>query len=371
MISLEAYSHWLNPVLSARWLRRLAHPLVKAFAISVAFHLFVFTTLELGQRVGLWQTSLLARLFNNPARASARLTPTEAEKLKAAREEQTPPMLYVDVLPVQATPDPPPDAKYYSAMNSRAANPDVRIDSPVPKLAGTQTKVPQTVAVPRPGPQPMQPAPPPTPSPAPTPAPAKPIASAPTPPVKPQPQPPQPKQQAKLIPGDLTFSKPADRSAAGQSQTPFVPEKDPAGARQRPRTLAAARQQNPALAGEQMKQDGGVRRLSLVPSLDVKATPFGQYDALFIAAVQKCWYDLIDEHGYGRGPSGKVVLTFHLRFDGKISDMKVVETTVGDLLALVCVRAVEKPSPYAPWPSDLRRMQPGDFRDVQFTFYYN
>jgi hypothetical protein len=114
-----------------------------------------------------------------------------------------------------------------------------------------------------------------------------------------------------------------------------------------------------------------VKRLSLVSSLDVKATPFGQYDAAFIAAVQRCWYQLIDEHGYGRASSGHVVLTFRLKFDGKISNMKVVESTVGDLLALVCVRAIEKPSPYAPWPSDLRRMQPGDYREVQFTFYYN
>jgi hypothetical protein len=51
--------------------------------------------------------------------------------------------------------------------------------------------------------------------------------------------------------------------------------------------------------------------------------------------------------------------------------MNVSEQTVSDMLSLLCQRAVEDPAPYARWPSDMRRMIGADYRDVQFTFYYN
>jgi hypothetical protein len=118
-----------------------------------------------------------------------------------------------------------------------------------------------------------------------------------------------------------------------------------------------------------MKQDGGVkRRGTLVP--DVKATPFGAYDAAFIAAVQQRWYDLID-NSQVVPRSGKVMLQFRLTYDGRITDMKVNLDTVGELLSLLCQRAVLDPQPYARWPSDMRRMIGENYREVTFTFYYN
>jgi hypothetical protein len=72
-----------------------------------------------------------------------------------------------------------------------------------------------------------------------------------------------------------------------------------------------------------------------------------------------------------RGRSGKVVLRFNLYYDGRITNMQVAENDVGELLALVCQRAVLDPAPYEVWPSDLRRLAKSNFRDVQFTFYYN
>ena len=64
------------------------------------------------------------------------------------------------------------------------------------------------------------------------------------------------------------------------------------------------------------------------------------------------------------------MLQFSLLYDGRITDMTVAENTVGDVLGFVCEKAVQDPSPFAPWPSDMRRML-GDVRHVQFTFYYN
>jgi hypothetical protein len=50
--------------------------------------------------------------------------------------------------------------------------------------------------------------------------------------------------------------------------------------------------------------------------------------------------------------------------------MKVAESTTGEVLSLICQKAVLDPAPFAAWPSDMRRTL-GDTRSIQFTFYYN
>ena len=49
--------------------------------------------------------------------------------------------------------------------------------------------------------------------------------------------------------------------------------------------------------------------------------------------------------------------------------MKVAESTAGEVLSLICQKAVLDPAPFATWPSDMRRTL-GDTRNIQFTFYY-
>ncbi len=156
--------------------------------------------------------------------------------------------------------------------------------------------------------------------------------------------------------GDLTLGKPSDQ---------------PAGRNNRVRARSSRRSPSKnSLPGVKMKQEGGVRREALVPSLDVKATPFGAYDAAFIQAVTQRWYDLLDSRQFARDRSGKVVLRFHLNYDGRVSDMVVMQNTVGDLLGYVCQKAVMDPAPYAEWPTDMRAMVGLDYREITFTFYY-
>ena len=54
----------------------------------------------------------------------------------------------------------------------------------------------------------------------------------------------------------------------------------------------------------------------------------------------------------------------------RISDMMVMQNTVGDLLGYVCQKAVMDPAPYAQWPTDMRAMVGLDYREITFTFYY-
>ena len=114
-----------------------------------------------------------------------------------------------------------------------------------------------------------------------------------------------------------------------------------------------------------------VRRLATSSLLDVKASPFGDYDRAIIVAIQNRWFDLLDMRGFGHEKSGRVVLSFRLHQDGRITQMNVDENTVDEMLSLLCQKAILDPAPYARWPSDMRRMIGADYREVKFTFYYN
>jgi len=294
--------------------RRLALALV----LSLAAHMLAWDGYELGKAFNLWQRLHLPPLMlfvkNIPAHSSVQ--PSE-------------PIVFVDVNPAQATTGAPKNAKYYSNQNSRAANPEANRDTKVPELKGKQTEVAKTEDATRPDFSKLQPAM----------------------------QPSREQPQLAMNAGDLTLGKPPENQPEEQAQP-------------RPRTLKQALAQQHQLPGLKMKQEGGVRREALVPSLDVKATPFGAYDAAFIQAVSQRWYDLLDSREFARDRSGKVVLRFHLNYDGRISDMKVVQNTVGELLCYVCQKAVMDPAPYARWPTNMRELVGSDYREITFTFYY-
>src|SRR5215472_12504682 len=96
-----------------------------AFVVSLAVHLagyggYQFTRLVLPGM--LERVKLLAALAEAlKPKQHAPPQPTEA------------PLVFVDVNPETATPDPPKDAKYYSSKNSKAANPEDG-NSDVPKI---------------------------------------------------------------------------------------------------------------------------------------------------------------------------------------------------------------------------------------------
>jgi hypothetical protein len=304
--------------LSSPEMRRLG----LALALSLAMHLLGWGGYEADKKFGLrerlhWPMWL------------TRLVEIKIKPLPPQNNEAQ--LTFVEV--AQPSPEAPQNTKYYSSQNSRAADP-TKGNKDVPQLNGKQTEVVKTENVPRPDYNKLQPAP------SPQPAPKAPAES-----------------QLNVQPGDARLSKPG-KSQKQQQEQP------------RPRTIKQAlAQQSQRLPGPQMKQEGGTRRQSLVPSLDVRSTPFGVYDAKFIAAVSQRWYDLLDSRQFAMDRSGKVTLRFHLNYDGSIADMKVLENTVGDVLGYVCQKAVTDPAPFAPWTSEMR-FELGDYCDVLFTFYY-
>jgi hypothetical protein len=299
--------------LSSPEMRRLG----LALALSLGLHFFAWGGYEAGKQFG-WSQRLHLPAWLH-------LVPKIKTGPPAVLQNNEEQLTFVEV--AQPTTEAPPNAKYYSSQNSRAADP-AKGNKDVPQLNGKQTEVAKTENVPRLNVNKLQPSPP---------------AS-------------QQKLQPATRPGDLTLGKPQDSKPQEQ---------------QRPRTMKqASEQQSHRLPGQQMKQEGGTRRQELSRSFDVKATPFGAYDAALVEAVTQRWYDLLDSRQFAMDRTGKVTLRFHLNYDGTITDMSVLQNTVGDLLGYVCQKAINDPAPFAPWPSEMRLMVGENYREITFTFYY-
>jgi hypothetical protein len=65
-----------------------------------------------------------------------------------------------------------------------------------------------------------------------------------------------------------------------------------------------------------------------------------------------------------------VVLEFKLYQGGQVTQMKVLKSTVGEYLSLLSQKAVLDPSPFAPWPGEMRKQIAGDSRTMTLTFNY-
>jgi len=317
--------------------------LVWALVISLALHGVGYSGYEFTRKVlPVWM-------------ARVKFLAALAHALQAQKQNPPPPpqptsvpLVFVEVNPQAATAEAPKDAKYYSSQNSKAADASNKADTDTPEIKGEQDKVVKTEDAPRKF-TPLQP----------TPAPPK---EEKTELAKEN----KPAEQAKPKPkiGDLAMAKPTT-----ELQQPDSGRDE----HTRPRTIAEAKmrqaQNNNMMPGQKMKQDGGVRNHQDFHAVNARVTGFGEYDRAFIEAVEEHWFSLLDDRNYAYDRTGKVVLQFRLTYDGRVTDMEIVQTTVGQTLAYLCQLAVMDNVPYERWPSDMRR-ELGDSRNVQFTFYY-
>lgn len=331
---------------SLRFGRRESVRLVVALLLSLALHLGVWAGYRVGKQMGLWQRIHLPAWLHPQAKKFP---------LQAQMQHNNEPEIFVDVS--HADVDAPVRTKYYSNKNSRAANP-VENNSNVPQIAGTQKDVPKTEDAPKLVKAAED-----------NPKAEKPPANTTLQPSMPPPQPHT--EQAKTdtqeppqTPGETDAPKPKPNPSTA-APTPATEPQPP-----RPRTLKDALAQRSQLPGQAMRQDGGVPRHNLQSSLDVKATPFGDYDRAIIEAVSQRWYDLLDSRRFAQDRSGKVTLRFKLKPDGTIIEMQTTENTVGELLGYLCHEAIEEAAPFAKWPPDMVRMIGANYRDITFTFYY-
>ena len=321
--------------------RMKENPLVLAALISLVVHLTLFAGWKMNQRYHWFKNHPLPNWLT---KVSQKLAPPAPKSFPLQAKNEVP-LIFVDVDPRLSVKEPPKDAKFYGPANAQAASPEVKVVSELPEVKGKQEKVIKTTENSKSKAQPLQPSPP--------------------PPEKIEEQEVKPAPKEKQVVGDLAIAKPQDqiKKATGKSEDDEAKKEE--APRVRPRKLEDVK---PGMLGEKMKQSGGARRLALDPSFDVKITSFGNYDREFIEAVQQRWYQLLE----GRSTvAGKIVVEFRLNYSGRITDLKVVEnTTQNALLEIICSGAIADPSPYRPWPTEMRREMRSDSRDVRFTFYY-
>jgi hypothetical protein len=319
--------------------------LLRALVFSLLLHTLLFGLWRVGQTQGWWNNLTLPRWMEM---ASKVLVPVMPKKL--APVPLRPPPMFVEIDPELIAPKPPKEAKFYGANNTVAANKEIKTPSTVPNIEGRQEKVMKTTEN----------------------APLKAVPLQPTPPPQPQVVPAEAPPKKTYTPGDLAMAalakKAQEKVGKSDSEALVEPQPQPQPVYQRPRTLAEAAARRGTL-GEQARQVGGVNHIGLKPALDVQGSVIGAYDELFVEAVKAKWFQLLEN----RSPNapGKVVVAFRMHPDGRITDVKVIQNEVTELMCTICEQAIIDPAPYAPWPRQMRLDIPADYRDVQFTFYYD
>lgn len=337
------------------WRRRMIdYPLAMAFLVSLLVHLLAVAAVQLARAAG-WRPARLDQTVKQTVEKQPPSVLVELTRPEEQIREKQPPMTFADVDPSTASKNAPQAAKHYAAISTRAANPNPK-DLEKPKIDGRQDKIVRTFTAEQNVPKPVQ-----------LPEELKPLPKA-------EPQRMQPEQAPKptLQPGKLATASPSlnpNPQARGKAE-PLQPQPKAEQEQPRPRTIAEAKAQRGMIAGQMMIQDGGVKRPGKI-ALDAKGTPFGAYDAQIVAAIQKRWYDLIDQSKLTLNRSGYVVLEFRLHYDGTISGLNEVDSSVNSFMSLLCNSAISDPAPFPKWPTEMRLQMRNDYRDVRFTFYYN
>ncbi len=346
---------------------RSRRSVVIALVVSVLLHAYVWLMAVLIDRAFVhgWLPAWLQPLVQ-PAQALLAKAPPPAPAEPPAEQWTEIPLQFIEVDPALATAELPKEAKFTSTANTLAANPnpakEIRAD---PRIEGFKEDSLKTFDTLKPAEKPV---------------PAQPKQAADQETVAVPVQSAKPAQQARdareekgVRPGETLLAKVDPRSdllKPQEGQTAQAAE--PAQAEQRPRykKVAEVRRDKGMLVGERMKLNGNVARTGIDSSLDVKASPLGDYNYRLVQAVQERWYQLLDERKFALERTGKAVIKFNLHQDGSVSDVRTDASTVGDTLSFLCELAVMQPAPYGKWPSEVRRLIGRDTLEVTFTFNY-
>ena len=105
------------------------------------------------------------------------------------------------------------------------------------------------------------------------------------------------------------------------------------------------------------------------PTAISSPVPFREYDRNVVTKIQERWYALIRKFSLYQ-QSGTVEVTFDLRPDGRIENLKITKSSVGQSLGRYCLQAVEDSAPFDPLPSELHHGTGDEPRAVTFTFRY-
>ena len=115
----------------------------------MAAHLLVFGFYHAGRQLNDWAEARSPAWLRRAAQTLAEVLKKHETEAVLPSWQSEPPLMYVDVSSLQASLEPPKEARYRSDKNSVAANREADLDTGVPKITGEQTDIPKTDHVPR------------------------------------------------------------------------------------------------------------------------------------------------------------------------------------------------------------------------------
>lgn len=121
------------------------------------------------------------------------------------------------------------------------------------------------------------------------------------------------------------------------------------------------------LTGPLMKSRGyAANRGSL--SIDATFSDFGEYQQQFYAALQLGWYQEI-EFFQPIDTSTSVTVRFTMYSDGRIEDVKAVQSNASEIATVICETAITKRSPFRVWTQEMIEVF-GNQRTLNVRFNY-
>ena len=139
-----------------------------------------------------------------------------------------------------------------------------------------------------------------------------------------------------------------------------VPEVQPAP-RARPRLAPEL------ITGPLMRSQGSASRRGSL-AIDATFSEFGEYEQQFYAAIQTGWYQEI-EFFQPIDTATRVHVRFTLHADGRVEEVKAVQSTASEIATFICETAISKRSPFRPWTREMVQVF-GRERTLNVVFHY-
>ena len=121
------------------------------------------------------------------------------------------------------------------------------------------------------------------------------------------------------------------------------------------------------MVGPLMRSHGSTSRRGLL-AIDATFSEFGEYEQQFYAAVQTGWYQEIDFF-QPIDTSTRVQVRFTLHADGRVENVKSVQTSASEIATFICETAITKRSPFRPWTKEMVQVF-GQQRTLHVVFHY-
>jgi hypothetical protein len=149
-----------------------------------------------------------------------------------------------------------------------------------------------------------------------------------------------------------------------EGATSLQPAIDPRRPRPRPQVVKQ-QQVRPAILSENKFGTTNIGNIAV----DARWSNYGAYLQRMIDIVQIQWERIIIQMSAMPARGSTVTVKFIMNDEGKITDIKNVDTTANPTGSNACVSAITDRAPYGPWTDDMKAVL-GTRQEMTFTFYY-